>query len=398
MTLPDEPSRFLTDRISSSNYATSKLQLGRDMSTRPDTLLGEARSVLHIARGLRANSATAMLRFFELRGPRKFSANEIFNLALLDPKITRRDLKAYRSKEHAWPVYEPLHPQDDLLTLNDKSKFNEFCEARGLPILPCPMILSRADVCSLLDHIAAGRADAAATWVEKLPSQFVIKPSFGYQGQGVQFFLRQGQRIKILEGNQWLTLPDFLELLQRSLDAPKTGSNSSTTEQSLLVQETGFAHPNLAELSGSPILQSVRICTLLDDRDRGSVLFGFLKIRAGNNLIDNFQKGVTGNLLGYLDHENGTIFRAIGRDPKLQFNRVLSHHPDTGAALIGFEVPYWKDACNLALRAAALFRTTSAIGWDIGITPAGPVLIEGNGTWDPVAPLFRELPKITRRM
>jgi len=58
-----------------------------------------------------------------------------------------------------------------------------------------------------------------------------------------------------------------------------------------------------------------------------------------------------------------------------------SVHPVTGVSIVGFQIPFWSEACQMA-RDAALFDTRNrSVGWDIAITENGPELIEGNHNW-----------------
>lgn len=43
-------------------------------------------------------------------------------------------------------------------------------------------------------------------------------------------------------------------------------------------------------------------------------------------------------------------------------------------------LPRWQDVLALALRAHAASPAKVAVGWDIAITDAGPVPVEGNGS------------------
>ncbi len=52
-------------------------------------------------------------------------------------------------------------------------------------------------------------------------------------------------------------------------------------------------------------------------------------------------------------------------------------HPDTGVPVKDFCVPDFAAALDLVRRAAKALPYP-LVGWDVGFTPAGPVLIEGN--------------------
>ena len=56
---------------------------------------------------------------------------------------------------------------------------------------------------------------------------------------------------------------------------------------------------------------------------------------------------------------------------------MYATHPDTGFRFAGFEVPYFPEVLAAAKNAAA-HVPHELIGWDIAVTEAGPVIIEGN--------------------
>ena len=62
---------------------------------------------------------------------------------------------------------------------------------------------------------------------------------------------------------------------------------------------------------------------------------------------------------------------------------ALPHHPVSGVALEGLSLPLWTEAQALVLRACLTMLPMRSIGWDIGLTPSGPILIEANNHWDP---------------
>ncbi|MEO0361800.1 MAG: sugar-transfer associated ATP-grasp domain-containing protein, partial [Pseudomonadota bacterium] len=51
-----------------------------------------------------------------------------------------------------------------------------------------------------------------------------------------------------------------------------------------------------------------------------------------------------------------------------------------GVRITGTKLPFWEEAKALALDAHDRgFREYNLVGWDVAITPDGPMLIEGNG-------------------
>lgn len=56
----------------------------------------------------------------------------------------------------------------------------------------------------------------------------------------------------------------------------------------------------------------------------------------------------------------------------------------------GFEIPYFQDAVQLATQLHSYLYGVHSIGWDIAITKAEPIIIEGNDEWDGAVPMTVE--------
>jgi hypothetical protein len=90
--------------------------------------------------------------------------------------------------------------------------------------------------------------------------------------------------------------------------------------------------------------------------------------------VDNFSKG---GLCARIDLESGVLSEAKWYAGKSE-NDWISIHPDTKAAIKGVVIPHWDEAKQLALTASEAFPDLQIAGWDLAITPRGPILIEGN--------------------
>ena len=53
-------------------------------------------------------------------------------------------------------------------------------------------------------------------------------------------------------------------------------------------------------------------------------------------------------------------------------------HPVTHVPFEGFQIPYWKETIDMMAKALPLASKISNIGWDVAITPEGPIIIEAN--------------------
>ncbi|MCC2112360.1 MAG: hypothetical protein KDJ16_10030, partial [Hyphomicrobiales bacterium] len=64
----------------------------------------------------------------------------------------------------------------------------------------------------------------------------------------------------------------------------------------------------------------------------------------------------------------------------------IETHPDTGAQLVGFQIPNWDTVCRTALDGAAVLHGLGLIGWDIAPSDDGCILVEANYRPDLVLP------------
>jgi hypothetical protein len=124
-------------------------------------------------------------------------------------------------------------------------------------------------------------------------------------------------------------------------------------------------------------LATVRVITMLGENGP-EVLRALWKVPSGGNVADNFWR--SGNLLATLDLASGRVLRVV-RGSGLALEEV-THHPDTGAALVGIEVPNWREVTGLALEAASTLGEVRLIGWDMAATEAGVLIVEPNFTPD----------------
>lgn len=60
----------------------------------------------------------------------------------------------------------------------------------------------------------------------------------------------------------------------------------------------------------------------------------------------------------------------------------MDRHPNTGAQIAGATLHRWDEVRAFAIAAHKVFGDRVIVGWDIAVTPDGPVLVEGNGAPD----------------
>jgi Sugar-transfer associated ATP-grasp len=104
------------------------------------------------------------------------------------------------------------------------------------------------------------------------------------------------------------------------------------------------------------------------------------KLNAGLKESDNFEHGASGNMLAAVDIQSGKICRTISG---VGLNQVeILQHPNTGAKLLGFEIPNWTDVVRLVNDSQKAFPGFLCPGWDIALCDDGPKILEVNAFGD----------------
>ena len=104
--------------------------------------------------------------------------------------------------------------------------------------------------------------------------------------------------------------------------------------------------------------------------DSVEVKWPCLRIGCGDSIVDN---AGAGGVFGAIDVATGVITNVSD-----EFHHTYTEHPDTGIPLIGFQIPRWQEACEMAKELAALIPDCPFIGWDLALTDNGWVMVEGN--------------------
>lgn len=118
-------------------------------------------------------------------------------------------------------------------------------------------------------------------------------------------------------------------------------------------------------------INTVRIITV--HKYEGEVLVVAAYQRIGNHgyIVDNYNGG---GMVVPINEKTGIIeYPAVDKRKQIYYK-----HPMTDTPIVGFKVPKFSSAVNLAKKAAKVIDEIRYVGWDIAITDKGPVIIEGN--------------------
>jgi len=82
-----------------------------------------------------------------------------------------------------------------------------------------------------------------------------------------------------------------------------------------------------------------------------------------------------------IDIDTGRLGLMCG-DRNMAPDAWWERHPKTGAPIAGRIIQNWPAVAELAARAHRVFNGRMIIGWDLALTPDGPMVIEGNSDPD----------------
>ena len=185
----------------------------------------------------------------------------------------------------------------------------------------------------------------------------MLKPATGNGGIGMHHITINNGEI-IVRGNK-LDIDELKSLLNKK-------------ERYLVQDFVTEQHPEMASLFPGSI-NTLRVTMVRDDNEEIHLLGVMCLMGAGDMIVSNWHYGgVIINVKpdGYLNE--------YGYSNSL---KRINKHPDTGIVFKDFKVPFYEKVIDISFKAMKCFYGLKTLGWDIAITPDGPIFIEGNDMW-----------------
>lgn len=174
-----------------------------------------------------------------------------------------------------------------------------------------------------------------------------VKPVRGSLGIGIRIYDQERDDLqRFCKGSEYLIFQPFIE-----------------------------QHPVLAQLNPSSV-NTVRIDTLREN-DRVTCNLAALRFGRAGQVTDN---GSAGGMAAPVDIATGAV-GTYARTKAAYSTERLDRHPDSGIVFSSITVPFWPELLDLVQRGAAALDPLVTLGWDIAITPDGPMVIEANARW-----------------
>ncbi len=192
-------------------------------------------------------------------------------------------------------------------------------------------------------------------------SRFVVKPANGSQGRGIVVVGAWREAGAWSRAGGAILTP--LQL-HRHLADVVFGAHSNQLEDRAMVEQRVEPHPLFAELWADGLCD-VRVITM-----RGAPVLSMIRVPTGESGgRANLHQGGLGIAV---DLDTGRTFRAVHR------GATVARHPESGAPLLGLELPAWPQVLAAARRAAAAVPL-GYLGIDVVVDrERGPLVLEIN--------------------
>ena len=245
-------------------------------------------------------------------------------------KLTKKQRKTMLTRGINNKFVKELNEKEYWHIFNNKNEFNDMFNK----------FLNRDYIYPISD-----KKEETIEWIKK-HEVFFAKPNDGQCGKNIE-------KINMTDWN------DDLEKLYSHLKENKLE----------LLEEPVIQCEEMNKLNPSSV-NTVRMVSVMNKKGEVTILATFSRIGNGK-VVDNFNSG---GMTAKIDVETGKIIEdAVNKE-----GTIFKNHPITGTKINGFQIPYWNEAKEMVKEAAKFSPHVRYVGWDVGMSINGPVLIEGN--------------------
>ncbi|HEU4630915.1 MAG TPA: sugar-transfer associated ATP-grasp domain-containing protein [Gemmatimonadaceae bacterium] len=242
---------------------------------------------------------------------------------------------------------------DDAAMMVNKRRFDAWCRRHGLPLA------------STLAEFRDGRLVAATTGTPTAESfagrDLFSKPIHGHSGEGARRWRWDEGCWTDGAGRRYDWQALAAALAEQSRATP------------ILLQECLRNHAALADVSAHA-LSTVRFVTSRAPDGEPEIVHAVYRTGVGASATDNLSGG---GIAVAIEPTTGRLGNAIRNDSALPY-APIDRHPDSGARFSGTPLPHWHAARHLVVHAHRSLDAIAFVGWDVALTPSGPVLVEAN--------------------
>ncbi len=242
--------------------------------------------------------------------------------------------------------------KDDCAILNNKLLTAKHLSANGIPVAQQYGLVTEDLEDILVQRENGQKIKLTDLLKEKL--QLFTKPHDGIQGKGA-YLLSYVDSAYCKVNDEKVSYAELKNILKPGY----------------LVEDVIRNHPDIDAIYPHS-LNTMRILTMRDLEGKLHYVSGFHRFGVGGAKVDNAHSG--GVAVG-LNADKGTWKKFAYADDCITCRTT---HPDSGFVFEDKTIPFFEESVKLALKAHSTFERVQAVGWDVAITPNGPMITEGN--------------------
>ncbi len=310
-----------------------------------------------------------VIEMVQLMARCQFTPEEYYTYNFYKAEKSYKEMMNYLSYFYLTHYYQPaLIDNEWEVVFRNKLIFNSFYQGYGFPVTNIYGYF-RPDSGFVANRIpSASFKQLNELLLDTRPSSFVIKPLKGKQGKNIfivkNVFYGKDEVLGFLVGDKKIAYNELDSLVFKT-----TSGNNAT---GFLLEELIPQHQQVDQIYRHS-LNTIRVITLLTKDNSPEILFAVLRLGRNRAMIDNSSRG---GMMVPIDIMDGTL--GEGLISKEYNTTIYTKHPDTDFTFTGMKIPYWEQVKQLCENAAMVAPFCRSVGWDVAITPNGPVLIEGN--------------------
>lgn len=295
------------------------------------------------------------------RGRGRIATHEYYAIGLYDPAIGRTEKREYVGVLGSYDVnvhMSPLKLTGPRFFVQDKVMYTALLNELGFATTRTQAVAQAGRLFGRIPALASP-AEIMDFLLNRAEYPVFAKPARGTGSFGSALLKGVEGGELVLGDHRRVALDAFCDEILR--DYP----------DGFLFQSALTQHPAMSEIAGDAI-GTVRVVTVRDG-DLPRPLYALWKLPSPSAMSDNFW-------------QSGSMVAEIGADGALGRCRIgtgldgrwIDAHPVSGRGFAGFRIPHYDAILDTASRAHALFPEFGVIGWDIAVSPDGPVIIEAN--------------------
>lgn len=291
---------------------------------------------------------------------------------LLNPTWSSDQKDQMISKEKFLRYQEKINPASHHYLTENKIIFHQYCTEHNLPVPELVAVIDPAKRSYWGSGNPITTKEDFLVGLSQYPFDLICKPVHGAQGKDITN-LHFNNENHIVSSNGHTSLSDFANSVFEHRDTP------------YILQKKLYSHKDIVDLTDNDMLQSLRMITYLDQNNQPQLIIRKIKLPRKGSIVDNFSFGISKGRQCKINEE-GLVTKTLAFCEQKQ--RLVTHDyvKNANGEISRFKIPYWEQCVETVLNAQKIFAPLRTIGWDVGITDDGPVLIEGNIFWDPLIP------------